>query len=628
MASYLTRKYLSRRTFLRGSGVALGLPFLDAMVPAAMALEKSAAAPKTRAGFFYFPHGAIMNNTPHGKAVDAWSSTGQGADFRLGSTVASLEPVKRYVTTIENLDNAPTKNSVHTIVPATWLSCVTPDTQAKGASMSVTVDQIIAQKLGQGTALPSLELSSETTIQVGACGGAGCYYASTLSYSTPTTPLPMEYNPRKVFIQLMGEGDTAAEREALLRKNASMLDMVADRTRALRRELGPADRAALSDYLDNVREVERRVAMADSRQLKGVDLPDAPVGVIADFDQQVRLMFDLLALAYQADLTRVAAYVMAAEATNRTYNHVGISDAFHPVSHHSNDLERIRRLTVIQRYHVERFADFVKKLAAIKEGDGSILDHSLFLYGSNIGNSNNHDNYPLPILLAGGANGAHRGGKNLALTERTPLANLHLTILDRLEDPAGGVRQQHRADRRSVSRPMTMDRRDFLSTTTGAAGLAMLAGLPGCQSTRDRAAPLPSQLATDRRAGAHGRARQRRRAAHARRRRAGRQRLGQPGALATGEPRWRPRALAVQHAPSRRPDRRQRAVRRGGRNHSRTCHHARVARDRLLRAGRQPLGEGAAAGGIADRDVSRFGLRDLRCRARRIWLPARGAHAR
>jgi uncharacterized protein DUF1552 len=436
MARFITRKFLSRRTFLRGSGVALGLPFLDAMVPAATALEKTAAAPKVRAGFFYLPHGAIMNNTPHGKEVDAWSSTGAGADFQLGPTVSPLEPVKHLLTTFENLDNAPTKNSVHTIVPATWLSCVTPDTEAKGASMSVTVDQIIAKQLGQQTALPSLEISSETTIQVGACGGAGCYYASTLSYSTPTTPLPMEYNPRKIFIQLMGEGDTAVEREALLRRNASMLDMIADRTQALRRQLGGSDRAALSDYLENVREVERRVAMADSRQLKGVAVPDAPVGVVADFDQQVRLMFDLLALAFQADLTRVASYVMAAEATNRTYNHVGVPDAFHPVSHHSNDRERIRRLTVIQRYHVERFADFAKKLASIKEGDGSILDHSLFLYGSNIGNSNNHDNFPLPILLLGGANGAHKGGKNLALTARTPLANLHLTVLDRL-----GIRQ-------------------------------------------------------------------------------------------------------------------------------------------------------------------------------------------
>jgi hypothetical protein len=432
MAVFLTKKYLSRRTFLRGSGVALGLPFLDAMVPAATSLSQTAAAPKTRAGFFYLPHGTIMNNTPFGKEVDFWTSTGKGADFTLGKTLASLDPLKKYVTTFENIENTAAGGSVHTLNPATWLSCVRPDTAAKNASMSITLDQVIAQKLGQKTALPSLEVCSETTIQVAACGGAGCYYASTTSYSGPNSPLPMEYNPRKVFIQLMGEGDTAAERDALLRKNTSILDMINERAKSLRNDLGPGDQAKLADYLDTVREIERRVTMASSRDLKGVSIPDAPVGELEDFDKQVRLMFDLIALAYQADLTRIASYVMVSEGTNRTYNHVGVPDSFHPVSHHSNDRERIRRLTVIQRYHMERFADFLKKLANTNEGDGSILDHSLFLYGSNMGNSNQHDNYPLPAVLVGGANGAHVGGKNLTLPARTPLANLHLTILDKL----------------------------------------------------------------------------------------------------------------------------------------------------------------------------------------------------
>ncbi len=432
MAVFLTKKHLSRRTFLRGSGVALALPFLDAMVPAATALAQTAAAPKTRAGFFYLPHGAIMNNTPFGKEVDAWTCSGSGADFKLGHTIAPLEPLKKYVTTFENIENNAAGGSVHTLNPATWLSCVRPDTQAKGASMAITLDQVIAQKLGQTTALPSLEVASETTIQVAACGGAGCYYASTTSYSGPNSPLPMEYNPRKVFIQLMGEGDTAAEREALLRKNSSILDMVSERAKALSNDLGPDDKRRLSDYLDTVREIERRVNMASTRDLKGIAVPNAPVGELEDFDKQVRLMFDLVALAYQADLTRVASYVMVAEGTNRTYNHVGVPDSFHPVSHHSNDKERIRRLTVIQRYHMERFADFLQKLANAKEGEGSVLDHSLFLYGSNMGNSNQHDNYPLPAVLVGGANGAHVGGKNLTLPARTPLANVHLTILSKL----------------------------------------------------------------------------------------------------------------------------------------------------------------------------------------------------
>ncbi|HTT02912.1 MAG TPA: DUF1552 domain-containing protein [Steroidobacteraceae bacterium] len=437
MATFLTKKHLSRRTFLRGSGVALGLPFLDAMVPAGTALADTAAAPKTRAGFFYIPHGAIMNNTVFGKEVDAWSSTGKGADFKLGATLASLDPYKKYVTTFDNIENLAAAGSVHTLNPATWLSCVHPDTQAKGASMAITLDQIIAQRIGQKTALPSLEVCSETTIQVAACGGAGCYYASTTSYSGPNTPLPMEYNPRKVFIQLLGEGDTAAERAALLHENVSILDMITDRAKALNGELGAGDRARLSDYLDTVRELERRVAMAGQRDLKGLNVPDAPLGELEDFDKQVRLMFDLIALAYQADLTRVVSFVMVSEGTNRTYNFVGVPDAFHPVSHHSNDKERIRRLQVIERYHMERFADFLKKLASTKEGDGTILDHSLFLYGSNMSNSNQHDNYPLPEILVGGANGTHVGGKNVVLPARSPLANLHLTILDKL-----GIKQQ------------------------------------------------------------------------------------------------------------------------------------------------------------------------------------------
>jgi hypothetical protein len=435
MAIYLTKKHLSRRTFLRGSGVAVALPFLDAMVPAGTALAKTAAAPKTRAGFFYLPHGAIMNNTIYGKEVDAWSSTGKGADFKLGQTVAPLDPYKKYVTTFDNIENSVAQGSVHTLNPATWLSCVRPDTSAKGASLATTLDQVIAQRLGQQTTLPSLELAAETTVQIAA--GNGGFYSVTTSYAAPNRPLPMEYNPRKVFIQLMGEGDTAAERDALLRKNASILDMISERTTSLRGQLGAGDQRALSDYLDTVRELERRVTMASSRDLGSVKVPDAPVGELEDFDKQLTLMFDLIALAYQADLTRVASYVMAAEGTDRPYNHLRVAGGFHPVSHHANQRERIAELTRIQRYHMERFAGFLKKLADTNEGDGSILDHSLFLYGSNMSNSNQHDNYPLPVVLIGGANGKHAGGKNVVLPDRTPLANVHLTVLDKL-----GIQQE------------------------------------------------------------------------------------------------------------------------------------------------------------------------------------------
>ena len=430
MAVFLTKKHLSRRTFLRGSGVALSLPLLDAMIPASTALAQTAAAPKVRAGFFYLPHGAIMNNTPFGKEVDGWTSTGRGADFTLGRTVAPLEPFKQYLTTFENIENKAPNNSVHVLNPATWLSCVSPDTSAKGASLGITLDQLVAQRIGQETQLPSLELASETTVQIAA--GNGGFYAVTTSYAAPNKPLPMEYNPRKVFIQLMGDFDTVAERDLLLRKNASILDMIAERTGSLRKTLGPGDQRALSDYLDTVRELERRVQLASANDMSNVDVPPAPIGVLEDFDQQLKLLFDLIALAYQADMTRVATLVMAAEGTDRSYPNLNISGGFHPVSHHTNTRERIDELLKIQRYHMERFAEFVKKLADTKEGEGSILDHSLFLYGSNMGNSNAHDNYPLPELLLGGANGKHKGGKNLTLPERTPLANLHLTILDKL----------------------------------------------------------------------------------------------------------------------------------------------------------------------------------------------------
>jgi hypothetical protein len=433
MATFLTKKHLSRRALLRGGSVALALPFLDAMVPAATALAKTAAAPKLRAGFFYLPHGAIQNNTPYGKEVDGWTSSGRGANFTLGKTVAPLDPFKKYLTTFENIENIVALGSVHVLNPATWLSCVRPDTAAKGASMAITLDQVIAQKLGQETAVPSLELASETTVQIAA--GNGGYYAVTTSYAGPDRPLPMEYNPRKVFIQLMGEGDTAAEREALLRKNASILDMINERAKSLRNELGGSDQARLADYLDTVRELERRVSLASSHDLGDIKVPDAPVGVLEDFDAQLKMMFDLIALAYQADLTRVATYVMAAEGTDRPYPNLRVAGGFHPTSHHANQRERIDELLRIQRYHMERFAEFVKKLADTNEGEGSILDHSLFLYGGNMGNSNAHDNYPIPEVLIGGANGKHVGGKNLTLPERTPLANLHLTMLEKLGIP-------------------------------------------------------------------------------------------------------------------------------------------------------------------------------------------------
>jgi hypothetical protein len=429
---FLTRKHLSRRTVLKGAGVSLALPLLDAMVPAATALAQTAAVPKMRMGFFYIPHGAIMGNTVHGPQMDRWTPGGAGADFTLSPILASLEPHKKYVTSFGNLQNNAMVGGVHSLAPATWLSGMKPDRGSRGASMSTTLDQVVAKHLGQNTTLPSLEVAAETTQQAAACSGSACFYNTTLSFRDAHSPLPMEHNPRKVFIQLFGEGDTPQERTAISDQTRSLLDRVRDRITGMRRDLGAGDRAILDDYVETVREIERRVQLASSRDLSGIDVPEAPIGELNQFGSQVDLLFDLIALAYQADLTRVASYIMVAEGTNRTYNHIGVSDSFHPVSHHANDLSRIEKLVKIQTWHVERFAAFVKKLASIPDGNGSLLDHSMFLYGSNMSNSDRHNGHPLPTLLVGGGNGALKGSQHIELREPTPLANLHLTILDRI----------------------------------------------------------------------------------------------------------------------------------------------------------------------------------------------------
>jgi hypothetical protein len=429
---FLTRKHLARRTVLKGAGVTLALPLLEAMIPAATALAQTVAVPKMRMGFFYIPHGAIMGNTVHGPQMDRWTPAGAGAEFTLSPILASLEPHKKYVTSFGNLQNNAMVGGVHSLAPATWLSGTKPDRGSRGASMSTTLDQVVAKHIGQNTTLPSLEVAAETTQQAAACSGSACFYNTTLSFRDAHSPLPMEHNPRKVFVQLFGEGDTPQERTAISDQTKSLLDRVRDRINTMRRDLGAGDRAILDNYVETVREIERRVQLASSRDLSGVNVPEAPIGELNQFGSQVDLLFDLIALAYQADLTRVASYIMVAEGTNRTYNHIGVSDSFHPVSHHANDLSRIEKLVKIQTWHVERFAAFVKKLASIPDGDGSLLDHSMFLYGSNMSNSDRHNGHPLPTILVGGGNGALKGNQHIALKEPTPLANLHLTILDRI----------------------------------------------------------------------------------------------------------------------------------------------------------------------------------------------------
>jgi hypothetical protein len=427
---FITKRHIPRRAVLKAAGVSLALPFLDAMVPAGTALAQTAAAPKLRTGFFYLPHGAIMGNTSHGPSLDRWTPSGSGATFTLSSILASLEPYKKYVSSFGNLQNAATAGSVHSFTPATWLSATRPDTGAPRAHMATTLDQVIASIIGQETPLPSLEVAAETTVQ-SAAGGGGYY--STLSFRDAESPLPMEPNPRKVFLQLFGEGDTPQERAIINTRTNSLLDLILEGTTTLKGNLGNRDRAVLDGYLESVREVERRTQKAAAKDLSAFAIPEAPVGELDAFPEQVKLMFDLVALAYQADLTRVASYIMAAEGTNRTYNHIGIPDSFHPVSHHANDLTRIEKLARIQTWHLEQFAGFVKKMAETPDGEGSLLDHSMFMYGSNMSNSDRHDNYPEPNIVVGGGNGKLKlGGQHLVLPERTPIANLHLTLLQKV----------------------------------------------------------------------------------------------------------------------------------------------------------------------------------------------------
>src|SRR5262247_2263311 len=427
---FITKKHISRRAVLKGAGVSLALPLLDAMVPAATALAQTAATPKLRTGFFYIPHGAIMHNTAHGPAMDKWTPSGAGADFKLSAILSPLEPYKKYVTSFGNLENKASAGSVHTLNPATWLSATRPETGAARANMATTLDQIIAKVIGQDTPLPSLEVASETTVQ-SAAGGGGSY--TTLSFRDADSPLPMEYNPRKIFLQLFGEGDTPEERAFIGRQTRSILDLIADRTKKLQGQLGNNDRTVLDGYLETVREIERRAEKAGATSLSSLKIPNAPVGELEDFAEQVKLMFDLIALAFQADLTRVVSYIIVTERTNRTYNHIGVPDAFHPVSHHANDLERINKLVKIQSWHVQKFAKFVAKMAATPDKKKTMLNHSIFMYRSNISNSDLHNNYPEPNIIVGGGNGKVKlGGQHIVLPERTPIANLHLTILQKV----------------------------------------------------------------------------------------------------------------------------------------------------------------------------------------------------
>jgi hypothetical protein len=429
---YLTKKHLSRRTLLRGMGVSLSLPLLDAMVPAGVALAQTAAAPKPRLGFFYFPHGAVM---------EKWTPEKTGRDFELNAINQALTPFKDQLTVLSNLGNRPGESrSVHALVPATWLSCVHPR-ETLEPYMATTVDQIAAQHIGQDTPWPSLETATAQGQGTGsACErGYGCTYTGTLSFSNPTTPLPVESNPRQLFLRLFGQGDSATERRFLTQQTGSILDMIGEEMAALNRKLGPRDRNTLNDYLASVHEIERRLQNSAQGDVSKLTLPEVPGATSESFDEHLKLMFDLILLAYQGNLTRVQSFMLAPEVSEMTYNHIGIPDAFHAISHHANDPAKKERLAVIQKYHVDVFAGFLEKMRATPDGDGNMLENSMLLFGSNMSNSNAHNQYPLPTTILGRGAGKLKGGQHIDFGRRTPLANVHLTLLQKAGIPMESV---------------------------------------------------------------------------------------------------------------------------------------------------------------------------------------------
>jgi hypothetical protein len=434
---FVTKKHLPRRTFLRGMGVTLALPLLDAMLPAQTLLKKTAAAGSPRMGFVYVPHGAIMND---------WTPASEGAGFEFSRILKPLEPFRDRLNIVSGLGNrAADSTAVHSLSPTTWLSGVRPKpTQGVDAYAGITADQIAAQHIGQETLLPSIELATEDhAALLGACDrDYGCIYMNTLSWRTHTTPMPMEIDPRKAFERMFGQGGSAADRALRNQQDRSILDEITAEAGDLKRSLGQKDRATLGDYLESVREIERRIQRASTGQGDAeLELPAEPVGIPYNFEEHINLMYDLLVLAYQANVTRVFTYMVAREESNKTYPQVGVHDGHHATSHHQNLPDKIEKLVKIQNYHVGLFARFLDKLRKTPDGDGNLLDNSIILFGSNMSNSNLHNHFPLPNLVAGGACGKLQGGRHMRYDDHTPIANLLLTMLDK-----GGIPMENIGD--------------------------------------------------------------------------------------------------------------------------------------------------------------------------------------
>lgn len=423
---FITKRAIPRRTFLRGSGAVLGLPLLDAMIPAATVWAQTPAKPVPRLGFVFIPMG---------KDHTRWTPPGEGKLDELSPILGPLQPIKDKVTVITNMRLQNAYPGTHDTSNAAFLSAaVSKHTESADYYNGTTVDQIAAKEIGRETQLASLELAMDLNPLAGVCNnGYACVYQNCLSWSSPTTPLPSEAHPRVVFERLFGEGGTAAERLASLRNRASLLDSFSSEIARLKRRVGVPDRVRLDQYLNSVREVERQIQGAERAAADG-EMPDSdrPVGVPLAFADHAKLMFDLQILAFQADITRIVTFQLTREQSNRTYPEIGVADPHHPTSHHGNDPEKMAKIAKINTFHMSLFADFLQRMQATSDGDGSLLDHSLYLYGSGMGNPSLHDHEDLPLVVAGGAATGLKGGQHIRCQAGTPLANLHLTLLDRV----------------------------------------------------------------------------------------------------------------------------------------------------------------------------------------------------
>jgi hypothetical protein len=421
---FAMKKHISRRTVLRGMGAAVALPLLEAMVPAFTPVARTAANPLTRFGAVF---------VPLGERPGYWTPAKVGSDFEFTPILKPLEPFRNSITLVSELCDP---LDGHAVTVAAWLSGSVPfKTIAENVRAGTTIDQVIAAKIGGETPLPSLELATEDfTGWIGGCDTAySCAYMNTISWKTPTTPLPMEINPRVVFERMFGRPGTRAQRLQRMQEDRSILDSVRDDVSDLQKRLGSKDRARLSEYLDHVREIEERIQRAEKQSSTRVEAPDAPIGIPDSFDEHALLMYELAAVAYEANITRVVTYMKSRDASQRVYPNIGVTEPHHAMSHHGNNPEKLAGLVKVNTYHVTLFSKFIQKLQSTPDGDGSLLDHSLILYGSGMSESDNHSRLNVPTLLVGGAAGQMRGNCHIQVAKETPLANLMVSLANKFD---------------------------------------------------------------------------------------------------------------------------------------------------------------------------------------------------